>query len=478
VTPQDSELMAHPGLQLTPHPDKIPPGVPRNITVPMFWSDAYAAYYAELMDENDNRNNNPPPSSIRHVLGYGQRLMTASQAASIGSFNDQGHETIYVSVASYRDYECTPTVTDLYERAQHPERVRVAVIDQAAAGDTPCLSHGPCDDNDPNPTTLCRYRRYIDYYHLDAQLAVGPVFARHLAHRMYRGEYFAMQVDSHVRFTQDWDSYLVQHWKNAKNEYAVLSTYLSDINGRIDPVTHQGTQPSRPIMCNSDFEGAGDNKHLRHGQQPEGVSMIQGQPTLQPFWAAGFSFARGHFVVNVPYDQYLPMIFQGEEISIGLRAFTYGYDFYAPQVGVVYHIYAAKDSTGKRNHVPMFWENSGIYSGAGLAAMKRLNTIIGLNKKEYPLDEWPHEEQEKYGRGTVRTTEKFYKTFGIHVKEQRIEHHLCRFVGRPMMKEFLPALREDRMGLDYDKITYEFKDPMPDNKPKVPKRKPGPDWGR
>jgi len=68
---------------------------------------------------------------------------------------------------------------------------------------------------------------------------------------------------------------------------------------------------ARPIMCVSDFEGEGANKHLRHGQQPEGPAGIKGQPTLHPFWAAGFSFARGHFVVQVPYDQHLPMVFQG-----------------------------------------------------------------------------------------------------------------------------------------------------------------------
>lgn len=42
-------------------------------------------------------------------------------------------------------------------------------------------------------------------------------------------------------------------------------------------------------------------------------------PQLEPYWAAGFSFSRGHFVVNVPYDLYQPMIFQGEEMSIGIR---------------------------------------------------------------------------------------------------------------------------------------------------------------
>ena len=33
------------------------------------------------------------------------------------------------------------------------------------------------------------------------------------------------------------------------------------------------------------------------------------------FRAAGYSFSRGHFVVNVPYDYLAPMIFQGEEMS-------------------------------------------------------------------------------------------------------------------------------------------------------------------
>jgi len=98
---------------------------------------------------------------------------------------------------------------------------------------------------------------------------------------------------------------------------------------RKKPIARTG----RPIMCASDFEGHGARKHLRHGQQPEGEPGIKGQPTLHPFWAAGFSFARGHFVIQVPYDQYLPMVFQGEEISIGMRAFTHGYDFYAGTFG-------------------------------------------------------------------------------------------------------------------------------------------------
>jgi hypothetical protein len=44
---------------------------------------------------------------------------------------------------------------------------------------------------------------------------------------------------------------------------------------------------------------------------------------------------------------------QGEEIGIGIRGFTWGYDFYAPRDSVVFHEYAVKSS--RRNKVHMFW---------------------------------------------------------------------------------------------------------------------------
>lgn len=57
--------------------------------------------------------------------------------------------------------------------------------------------------------------------------------------------------------------------------------------------------------------------------------------------------------MRVPYDAYQPMVFQGEEIGIGIRGFTHGYDFYAPRDSVVFHEYAVKSS--RRNKVHMFW---------------------------------------------------------------------------------------------------------------------------
>jgi hypothetical protein len=201
----DLEIIDHPGLAFANEPsrnEQLPP----KLTVPKFWDP-------------------PAYKDVRRFLGnYGETLITPEQASQIGSYWN-GLETIYVSVASYRDPECSPTVDSIYARAKHPDRVRVAVVLQRADGDEFCPE--PEQSCEANPEqAICKYRHLIDVYEMDARLAVGPVFARHLGHRLYRGEFYAMQVDSHVRFTKYWDEDIITQHKQAKNEMAVLTTYL------------------------------------------------------------------------------------------------------------------------------------------------------------------------------------------------------------------------------------------------------------
>jgi [Skp1-protein]-hydroxyproline N-acetylglucosaminyltransferase len=141
---------------------------------------------------------------------------------------------------------------------------------------------------------------------------------------------------------------------------------------------------------------------------------------LHPFWAAGFSFARGHFVVQVPYDQYLPMVFQGEEISIGLRGFTYGYDYYTAEKSVAFHIYAIKENKERRDKVKKFWENTNFYPGSAVEGMKRLNGIIGMGD---PGDTFYEVEEKEFGLGHIRTKEKFFKLYGIHTDTKTVVSH-------------------------------------------------------
>ena len=129
---------------------------------------------------------------------------------------------------------------------------------------------------------------------------------------------------------------------------------------------------------NTEYEGGPQGKHLRHLSQPEGIPDIRGMPQLQPYWAAGYSFSRGHFIATVPYDMYQPMIFQGEEMSIGLRGFTIGYDYFAPERSVCFHSYAKGSNEDKRNKVPHFWEHAQSFKGTGVKAMKRLLGIVNM----------------------------------------------------------------------------------------------------
>jgi len=177
----DMETIDHPGMfmanqvqlkQIMATHNELPKD--GKITVPRFW---HPMVYGE--------------GGVREFLGEnGRRLMMKEEAESVGSYHPTTNlETIYISVASYRDPECQPTVEDIFLRAQYPERLRVAIIDQRAENDPVpqcAVPKIPCSE-DPTQI-LCKYHHLIDRFEIPAFLSIGPVFARHLANRMYRGK--------------------------------------------------------------------------------------------------------------------------------------------------------------------------------------------------------------------------------------------------------------------------------------------------
>lgn len=259
-----------------------------------------------------------------------------------------------------------------------------------------------------------------------------------------------MQVDSHVQFVADWDTDIIEQWKSTGNEKSVISTYLNNLSASsLDPLTHAANQDHRSMMCKSNIGWKGTaNEHIKFSIQPSSKPRFKDTPMLQPFWAAGFSFARGHFLVQVPYDPFLPFVFQGEEISTTVRAWTSGYDFYAPSRNVAFHIYPDKSdptSSGK-----LFTDNEVLFPGAKTRAYRRLNRLIGIHRTDALFFDL---EAEKYGLGTDRSASLFFDLFGIDWRTPSIKDGLCTFVqgiGTRSMHEVLtPRLRPDGMGIDY-----------------------------
>ncbi len=255
-----------------------------NMTVPKFWDPV------DIFEEYEG--------GVREFLGnWGEYLLTPTEASAIGSYFDD-KPTIFIAIASYRDPECLPTVQSIFDRAKYPERLRVAIIDQRTKGDPCCQPPSASLCRQSPDTDLCAYIGQIDYMEFAAELMVGPVFARHLANRMYRGEYFAVQVDSHVRFTADWDEDIIDQWNSAGNEMAVLSTYMNNLASKnYDEKHYRSRTLVRSVMCDYEYEWTGISRHVKFNIQPQFASRVEGSPQLHPFWAAGFSFARGHFVV-------------------------------------------------------------------------------------------------------------------------------------------------------------------------------------
>lgn len=158
------------------------------IEVPSFWSLPV-------------HNNTLMPRSLAMSIGTCAKADPKTGSFQIGDKCPMDERTIFVAIASYRDWQCRHTIESIFNRAKYPHRIRVGVVDQILDGDDICNEPiEPCEDKPDQ--ALCKYIGQVDNFVMDAPLSVGPVFARHIGHRLYRGEYYAMQSDAHVTFTQ------------------------------------------------------------------------------------------------------------------------------------------------------------------------------------------------------------------------------------------------------------------------------------
>ena len=242
----------------------------------------------------------------------------------------QSSTTIVVSIAALRETRCPETLLSLIDAAAHPERVRVALVQQNAEDDPDCLAHVCEQKRTPlarsgsvwsNPNG-CAFFDRVRVMRLSASEAKGPLYARALANRLVRDEDdFCLQIDAHSLFAPGWDRALLEEWGATANEYAVLSTYPT---GNERPGVNVNKHWEMPHLCAARFVKPGV---LRNAQAKAAANLQR--PLLAPLWAAGLSFSRCHAERRVPNDPNLQHVFDGEEYARGARLWTHGYDFYS-----------------------------------------------------------------------------------------------------------------------------------------------------
>lgn len=127
-----------------------------------------------------------------------------------------GSSTIFVGIPSYRDPECRHTVADLLHKAAVPDRVRIGI----------CLQEDEADDTfrhfqETYPSAQVRVK-FVHY-----RAAAGPCVARAEVQKLWDGEEYYLQIDSHMRFREGWDVYLLDQLSKcpSSSPKTILTTY-------------------------------------------------------------------------------------------------------------------------------------------------------------------------------------------------------------------------------------------------------------
>ena len=259
--------------------------------------------------------------------------------------------TIFVSIVSYRDPECQPTIEDLFATASHPRRIHVAAVCQCVPSDGMCLRRH-------------RRRSGVLVHHIDAGESKGVCWARAKAQSFFGGEDYYLQVDSHTRFIAGWDEWLVKAIEERRPEHAtVVSTYPS------------GYTPPRTITRQAAY-GIVAKRFNEQGVLMLGSRSVANRSSsskLLPgaFVGACFLFGPGSIVTNVPYDPNI--YFFGEEIALSARLWTSGYDIFHPTSPIAFHLW---DRSYRRLHS----SDHGRYLVDG-ASSARVRDLLGREQR-------------------------------------------------------------------------------------------------
>mmetsp|Transcript_3911 Transcript_3911/g.11084 ORF Transcript_3911/g.11084 Transcript_3911/m.11084 type:complete len:588 (+) Transcript_3911:294-2057(+) len=295
--------------------------------------------------------------------------------------------SLFVSVAAFREHLLTETLVSAYKHAKHPERLFIGAVVQNCFGTvlangtidtsgTPCISGpvrvGPPPAPGKKPKTkklpappdvngveifcnLPDYKQYCDrgqvrVLYIHATDSLGPSMARYYASRLWGGENYYVQIDSHLRFAHHWDAKFVAELKATRSyPRSVLSTYppgfeqvkfipkhMNIDKSKVNNETVIESPGCRLCTCRTPLGEANPIIHINQGKSYIGNESL---PTQTPYLGAGLIVAHADFLKEVPFDPFLPWTFMGEEILLSMRAWTHGWNIYAPRKNLIIHQY-------------------------------------------------------------------------------------------------------------------------------------------
>ena len=294
---------------------------------------------------------------------------------------------IFVQIPCYRDREGQWTIKDLFDKARHPERVFVGVCWQLdPETDQDCLALPP-----PRPEQV----RRVDFLASEAQ---GLGWARLQAQGLWQGEEYTLQIDSHMRFAQDWDEKMLEELAACPSRWPVLTIYPASYwpPDRLE----ENTDILHAVQGIKDFPPSGIPRFTVHWA-PQEAPIDAPKPTA--CLAGGFVFGASRMIQDVPSDP--EIYFEGEEPNLAVRLFTHGFDLFSPRTTLIYHYYRRSDSRR-----PWDDANPATPNAHSLQRMRRL------------LEPRPGDAEilGRFGLGPVRSLEEYELFAGVDFRAKSI----------------------------------------------------------
>ncbi|MAF25191.1 hypothetical protein CL634_06410 [bacterium] len=299
-------------------------------------------------------------------------------------------DKIYVQIASYRDPDVEFTIKDMLSKAKKPENLIVGVCDQ----------YGP--ENKHLPVYDKENFRVI---RMPFYSSKGLGWARAMLQTLYFDDAeYTMQLDSHMRFVQDWDSKLIKMVKDSGSEKPIISHYCPGFTSKdLEGETYLDKQGLLKMYCLR-FNDTGTVSFRSNHVEKENKT---GKPIPSILVSGHFYFTLAKHIREYKYDPEL--YFAGDEVSLATRSWTRGWDIFNPSESVVYHNYS-------REKRICHWADQKVgYGSLHEESLKKLRQMLHGEKNRIKIGE--------YGLGQERKLRDFEKISGIDFKNRELADH-------------------------------------------------------
>lgn len=252
---------------------------------------------------------------------------------------------VLLSVVSFCDTELLPTIQDALSKAKHPENITFSIVEQDLISNYDQINN-----------LIASYNSSLIYKYATVEESRGVVWARWWAAKpLHNNEYsFYLQIDSHSRFIEHYDSFLINSYLHAKDYWGefVWTSYCPNytiIDG-VDVLTYSQPTATFAIVDNSlASKLVGCVKQFDY-------KNVYGQLSLQV--SGHFLFGDSNIFIKHEFDTNL--YWEGEESTYAARLYCDDIKTVSPPQTYLWHKYEPYQNlplTRKRHSESEVWEN-------------------------------------------------------------------------------------------------------------------------